>query len=219
MKILIVGDAQHYNALLLKGGLNGHQVQHVTTLEKLEGPYDLVIDLEFDDHPAHAAIYKKHPETMVLAGMVKTSLGIVMSNYAFDQGFNLIGCNWLPGFIEMPVTEVSVIDEEQLPALKRVMAELGWEYEVVRDSVGMVTPRVVCMIINEAYMAAEEGTASRPDINTAMKLGTNSPFGPFEWCEKIGIKHVSDVLSSVYATTGNERYKVSALLLEESNVK
>jgi 3-hydroxybutyryl-CoA dehydrogenase len=40
--------------------------------------------------------------------------------------------------------------------------------------------------------------------------------GPFEWCEKIGVKHVFDVLSSVYAATGNERYKVSPLLIEEA---
>jgi 3-hydroxybutyryl-CoA dehydrogenase len=145
-----------------------------------------------------------------------------MEKYAFSQGFNLIGCNWLPGFIEMPVTEVSVIDEGQLLVLEAIMAQLGWQFEVVKDSVGMVTPRVVCMIINEAYMAAEEEIASRPDINTAMRLGTNYPLGPFEWCEKIGVKHVCDVLSSVYAATGNERYQVSPLLTEEaqtSNVK
>jgi 3-hydroxybutyryl-CoA dehydrogenase len=122
----------------------------------------------------------------------------------------------------MPVTEVSVIDKEQLPVLGDIMEQLGWQYEVVKDNVGMVTPRVVCMIINEAYMAAEEEVASRSDINTAMRLGTNYPLGPFEWSEKIGVKHVRDVLLSVYAATGNERYKVSPLLIEEaqtSNVK
>jgi 3-hydroxybutyryl-CoA dehydrogenase len=224
MKILVIGDAQHYTALQLKGGLNGHQVQQVTSLNRIDSlaDYQLVIDLVFDDHPQHAALYAKFPAVPVLAGIVKTSLGTVMANYAFNQGFNLVGCNWLPGFIEMPVTEVAVIDEEQLPVLQDIMTQLNWQYEVVKDSVGMVTPRVVCMIINEAYMAAEEEIASRADINTAMRLGTNYPLGPFEWCEKIGVKHVCDVLSSVYAATGNERYKVSPLLMEEaqtSNVK
>jgi 3-hydroxybutyryl-CoA dehydrogenase len=218
MKILVVGDAQHYSALQLKGGLNGQQMQQVTTLERVESlkNYQLVIDLILDDHPQHAALYAKFPKVPVLAGIVKTSLAAIMNDYAFSQGFNLIGCNWLPGFTEMPVTEVSVIDEEQLPVLQDIMAQLGWQFEVVKDSVGMVTPRVVCMIINEAYMAAEEGTASRADINTAMRLGTNYPLGPFEWSEKIGVKNVYDVLSAVYAETGNERYKVSPLLAEEA---
>ena len=224
MKILVVGDAQHYSALQLKGGLNGQQVQQVTTLERVESlkDYRLVIDLMFDDYPEHAMLYAGFPEVPVLAGIIKTSLAAVMNSYAFSYGFNLIGCNWLPGFTEMPVTEVSLVDEEQLPVLKDIMAQLGWEFQVVKDSVGMVTPRVVCMIINEAYMAAAEGTASRADINTAMRLGTNYPLGPFEWCEKIGVKNVYDVLSAVYAETGNERYKVSPLLAKEaqtSNVK
>lgn len=218
MKILVVGDAQHYSALQLKGGLNGQQLQQVTTLERVESlkDYQLVIDLVLDDQQQHTALYAKFPEVPVLAGIVKTSLAAIMNDYAFSQGFNLIGCNWLPGFTEMPVTEVSVIDEAQLPVLKNIMTQLNWQFEVVQDSVGMVTPRVVCMIINEAYMAAEEGTASRADINTAMRLGTNYPIGPFEWCEKIGVKNVYDVLSAVYAETGNERYKVSPLLAEEA---
>lgn len=218
MNILVVGDAQRYNSLLQKGGLDGHEVQQVTTLEKTEllADRELVIDLIFDDHPEHAALYAKHPAVRVLAGITKTSLNTVMANYAFSQGFNLIGCNWLPGFIEMPVTEVSVVDKEQIPALQEVMQQFGWQFEIVKDSVGMVTPRVVCMIINEAYMAAEEGTASRADINTAMRLGTNYPQGPFEWCEKIGVKHVYDVLSAVHVDTGNERYIVSPLLEKEA---
>lgn len=224
MKVLVIGDVQHYTALLLKGGLNGHQVEQVSAPDGIDSlaDYQLVIDLVFDDHQQHATLYARFPAVPVLAGIVKTSLGAVMGNYAFNQGFSLIGCNWLPGFIEMPVTEVSVIDEEQLPVLQEIMGQLGWQYEVVKDNVGMVTPRVVCMIINEAYMAAEEGIASRPDIDTAMRLGTNYPLGPFEWCERIGVKHVCDVLSSVYAATQSERYKVSPLLIREaqtSNVK
>jgi 3-hydroxybutyryl-CoA dehydrogenase len=218
MNILIIGDAQRYDALLKKGGLQGQQVQQIPTLERTTSlaDYQLVIDLIFDEYPAHALVYAKHPEVPVLAGIVKTSLALVMNDYAFSQGFNLIGCNWLPGFIEMPVTEVSVMDDEQLPGLQSLMDKLGWQFEVVKDSVGMVTPRVVCMIINEAFMAAEEETASRDAINTAMKLGTNYPLGPFEWCEKIGVQQVRDVLSAVYAATGNERYKISPLLAKEA---
>ena len=73
------------------------------------------------------------------------------------------------------------------------------------------------MIINEAYFAIQENIASRGDIDLAMKLGTNYPFGPFEWCEKIGIKNVYDLLNAVYESTKDERYKVCELLEEEAN--
>ncbi len=220
MNILVIGKEQHYAAFLQKGGLSGHRVQQVTTAERIATLEDfgLVIDLDFDEHTERARIYAKHSQVPVLAAIVKTSLADVMNNYAFEQGFNLIGCNWLPGFVAMPVTEVSVIEEEQKPRLAYIMNELGWEYEIVEDRVGLVTPRVVCMIINEAYMAAEEGTASREDINIAMQLGTNYPKGPFEWCKEIGVGQVYGVLNAVYNATGNERYKISALLAQEAGI-
>jgi 3-hydroxybutyryl-CoA dehydrogenase len=76
----------------------------------------------------------------------------------------------------------------------------------------MVSPRVVCMIINEAFYTNAEGTASEKDIDLAMKLGTNYPLGPFEWAEKIGIENVYEVLEAVYEDTGDERYKINPQL-------
>ena len=74
------------------------------------------------------------------------------------------------------------------------------------------------MIINEAYYTVEEGTATREDVDMAMKLGTNYPFGPFEWCERIGSKNVCGLLDAVYEDTKDERYSICRLLRDESTV-
>ncbi|MCW3462206.1 3-hydroxyacyl-CoA dehydrogenase family protein [Chitinophaga nivalis] len=216
MNILVIADAQRFEELQQKG-LAKHEVQWKTSLEEVLSikVFDLVIDLIFDDRPEHAAVYAKNPGVPVLAGMVKTSLAEVMNQYAFEQGFNIVGCNFLPGFIRMPVTEVTVLDDEQKSTLDQLMYQLNWEYAVVADHVGMVTPLVVCMIINEAYLTAAEGTASREDIDISMKLGTNYPFGPFEWCEMIGVKHVYEVLKAAQHATGDDRYEAAALLQTE----
>jgi 3-hydroxybutyryl-CoA dehydrogenase len=214
MNILIIGDEQNFISLQRKGGLVAHTVERTDSLKRVEALQnrDLVIDLLFDAHPENAAVYAQYPAIPVLAGVVKTSLQAVKKTY----GCTLIGCNWLPGFIDMPVTEISLLEATQQPILAAIMQQLGWEYELVQDVVGMVTPRVVCMIINEAYMAAETNTASREDIDVAMKLGTNYPMGPFEWSKKIGIKEVYEVLAAVYTATGNERYAISELLEKEA---
>lgn len=214
MNILIIGDEQNFIALQRKGSLATHTVEQADDLkgpEVMQGK-DLVIDLEFDEHPDNAAVYAQFPAIPVLAGVVKTSLQAVNSKY----GCTLIGCNFLPGFIEMPVTEISLLEDAQQPVLTAIMQQLGWAYELVQDAVGMVTPRVVCMIINEAYMAAETNTASREDIDVAMKLGTNYPMGPFEWSKKIGIRQVYEVLAAVHIATGNPRYMISELLKKEA---
>ena len=99
--------------------------------------------------------------------------------------------------------------------LNSIMKDLGSDFLVVDDRVGLVTPRVICMIINEAYYTVQEGTASREDIDIAMKLGTNYPFGPFEWCQRIGVRHVYELLEAVYDDTKDERYKICPLLKKE----
>ncbi|MFY0253222.1 3-hydroxyacyl-CoA dehydrogenase family protein [Chitinophaga sp. 30R24] len=214
MNILVIADAQRYGELQQKGIAKHHDIQWRTTLEEVLSlkAFDLVLDLIFDDRPEHARIYAKNPGIPVLAGMVKTSLSELMNDYAFEQGFNIMGANFLPAFVNMPVTEVTVMDEGQRQALDNIMYQLGWEYTLVADVAGMVTPRVVCMIINEAYLTAAEGTASREDIDISMKLGTNYPYGPFEWSELIGIRHVYEVLKAVHLATGDDRYEVAASL-------
>lgn len=214
MNILVIADAQRFDELQEKGMATHHDVQWKTSLEEVLSlkPFDLVLDLIFDDRPEHALVYAKNPGIPVLAGMVKTSLTEIIGQYAFEQGFNIMGCNFLPGMVNMPVLEVSVLDEGQQETLDTVMYKLGWEYLLVGDAVGLVTPRVVCMIINEAYLTAQEGTASPEDIDTSMRLGTNYPYGPFEWSERIGIKHVYEVLKAVHDVTGDDRYEVAASL-------
>jgi 3-hydroxybutyryl-CoA dehydrogenase len=71
------------------------------------------------------------------------------------------------------------------------------------------------MIINEAYYAAQDGIASREDIDKAMRLGTNYPHGPFEWAERIGLSAVYQLIESLYRDTHDERYKVCPLLKKE----
>ena len=38
-----------------------------------------------------------------------------------------------------------------------------------------VALRVICCIVNEAYLALSEGVATAEDIDKAMKLGANHP--------------------------------------------
>ena len=68
------------------------------------------------------------------------------------------------------------------------------------------------MIINEAAFALTEGTAAAEAIDQAMKKGTNYPFGPLEWAEKIGLDDVYAVLSGLYRQFGEERYRPAPLI-------
>lgn len=50
-------------------------------------------------------------------------------------------------------------------------------------------------------------------MDIAMKLGTNYPFGPFEWSEKIGLGRIHALLSKLSETS--TRYQIAPALTKE----
>ena len=57
--------------------------------------------------------------------------------------------------------------------------------------------RVILAIVNEAYRAAGDGVASPEDVDRAMRLGANHPFGPFEWAARTGVHEVVVMLDAL----------------------
>jgi 3-hydroxybutyryl-CoA dehydrogenase len=64
----------------------------------------------------------------------------------------------------------------------------------------MIGPRILAAIINEAWYTWEEQVSSKEAIDTAMKLGTNYPMGPFEWGELIGLEKITGMLWALSKT-------------------
>jgi 3-hydroxybutyryl-CoA dehydrogenase len=60
-----------------------------------------------------------------------------------------------------------------------------------------IAERVILAIVNEAYRALGDAVASEADIDRAMQLGANHPFGPFEWARRTGIHEVVVMLDAL----------------------
>jgi 3-hydroxybutyryl-CoA dehydrogenase len=104
--------------------------------------------------------------------------------------------------------------EERRTAAEAVFAFLGKKAHWLPDDPGFITARVVSMIINEAYLALAEGVSAKEEIDTAMKLGTAYPYGPFEWAEKIGQHNVVALLQKL--AQSQPRYTPAALLIQDA---
>ncbi|MDB5201863.1 MAG: hypothetical protein JWQ27_1272 [Ferruginibacter sp.] len=78
-----------------------------------------------------------------------------------------------------------------------VLKELGKTTIGVPDQPGMISPRIISMIINEAFFALEEKVSTEDEIDLAMKLGTNYPHGPFEWSRRIGEEKIYQLLAKL----------------------
>ncbi len=129
---------------------------------------------------------------------------------------NMFGFCGLPTLLNRPLLEVSLYDEADREKLAATCAALGTDYRVVADRVGLVTPRVICQIINEACYTVQEGTATMQAVDLSMKLGTNYPHGPFAWANAIGVARVYAVLEALWQDTHDERYKVCPLLKRQA---
>lgn len=222
MEVLIVGKETNFIAFRQKFSLPPSETSNsaghsFTFIPGGELSYDLLEKAEvvFDfnmDEDAEALEYYKDREGLILfCNAPKISL----AEMAYFQGpvsCVLIGFNGLPSLFDRPLLEVSLLKEENAAILKETCQKLNTAYCVVEDRVGMVTPRVLCMIINEAFYTLMEGTATIEDIDLAMKLGTSYPYGPFEFAERIGYHHVYEILEAVYEDTKDERYKICPLL-------
>lgn len=179
--------------------------------------YDIVFDLNFDDDTDAILNYLYNENQVVIGCTVKRSLSEMLGG-AIESECKFYGMNALPTFIDRPKLEICMADAADLMVLEATMKTLGLDYELVQDQVGMVTPRVVCMIINEAAFVLGEGTASVQDVDLGMKLGTNYPKGPFEWCDAIGVHNVVAVIEALQKSTGDSRYKLAPRLRRQGDL-
>ena len=214
MKILLVGEEHRADELRARLS-NAEDVEIDFTdgdSDEDYKDYDCIFDLNFDDDPSNLSIYAGLRDKPVFVNAVKLSLNEAVYTGNVKARCMLFGFNGLPSFISHSKWEVSLYRKFQTPDLDKLMKQFGIEYHVVEDRIGMVKPRIIFMIINEACYTLAEGTASIEDIDMGMKLGTNYPYGPFEWCDKIGITTVFETLAVIYEDTKDERYKICPLL-------
>jgi 3-hydroxybutyryl-CoA dehydrogenase len=177
--------------------------------------YDVIFDLDFDDSPEQIAQYIDLQNTFIVVGAVKVQLEELYAEMGRRPSCTIVGMNTLPTFINRTLVECSATHENDKAIAADIFKKLGLEARFVKSRVGMVTPRIVCMIINEAYFTVQEGTASREDIDLGMKLGTAYPKGPFAWSKEIGLDNVYETLEALYQDTRDERYKICPLLKTE----
>jgi len=80
-----------------------------------------------------------------------------------------------------------------------------------------IVARIELAIINEAYTAVGEGVAEAGDVDRAMKLGANHPYGPFERAGQLGLRTVIDELRALEARYG-ERFRLSRTLWDIASI-
>ncbi len=212
MKIAVIGSRKKLSSMKGKlqsvGGVS--YLQDTDTTSK----FDVIIDLDFDDNNFHRIEYYHTLTTGIL--LISANLKVIEESFDKRNNIKVFGICTFPHLLERDRMELSNPFNYSTTEVEEIAKSIGYEkIEWVQSRVGFITPRVLCMIINEAYFTVQEGTAIKEDIDTAMKLGTNYPKGPFEFLELFGIELVYQQLLALYKDTHEERYKICSLLKQE----
>ncbi|KAF9970076.1 hypothetical protein BGZ73_007324 [Actinomortierella ambigua] len=99
-----------------------------------------------------------------------------------------------------------------LRTTKDLAIAMGKTCTVSQDVPGFVANRLLMPYINEAIIAYETGIASKEDIDTTMKLGTNMPMGPLTLADFIGLDTCLAIMKVLHEQLGDTKYRPSVLL-------
>ncbi len=165
---------------------------------------DVYFDLNFSEQNPDGNILIK--DKIVFANAVTLTCTKLPENYVRINAWN--------GFLKRDILQCASTDTIKKKAMI-ILDEMQWQYSFLADEPGMISPRIISMIINEAYYALGENVSTKTEIDMAMKLGTNYPYGPFEWAEKIGKERIFFLLKTLFEK--DKRYAIAPRLLAEIN--
>jgi 3-hydroxybutyryl-CoA dehydrogenase len=205
MKIVVIADEEQKAELLAQGQTATAETGWTNSIPAADNA-DAYIDLFFDGSSERVKALTALQPALIIVNAVTTTLD------ELPAGF--IRINGWPTFLKRNVVEACCDDAAIKSKAETIFACFNKTTEWVADIPGFVSARVISMIINEAYFTLEENVSSKEETDTAMKLGTHYPYGPFEWGRLVGLKKINTLL--VKMATKNERYTPCALLSKEA---
>ncbi|MGB3089038.1 MAG: 3-hydroxyacyl-CoA dehydrogenase family protein [Chitinophagaceae bacterium] len=204
MKIVVITNDALKAELLQQGMPDDVQVEWQHEIAPVVGA-NAYVDLLFIQSEERINKLTALQPSVIIINCVEVTLSELPAGFIRLNGWN--------SFLKRPVAEMAGNGENKIIA-EKIISCFNKTTEWVADVPGFITARVISTIINEAYFTLAEKVSTKDEIDTAMKLGTNYPFGPFEWSEKIGLKNIYGLLLLLSKT--NSRYTPSDLLQKEA---
>jgi 3-hydroxybutyryl-CoA dehydrogenase len=234
-RALLVGPLADVKPLADKAAAAGHRITLLLPEEEIEAAetnhkvlaqgeavgeddFDVVLELHCTDLEAKADALFYLEDTLsetvpILTLTLAISAGELTREMLMPE--RVVGVCLLPPFAEVAIAELMATPHtsgETMRTALRFFESVGLETAQVADSPGGVLARTVCCLVNEAAFALQEKIASAEDLDQAMRLGVNYPFGPLTWGDLIGLDRVLAVMDGLYAEFKEERYRPAPLL-------
>jgi len=103
-------------------------------------------------------------------------------------------------------------DAKAIASMASAIIASGRKVTLIKDSPGFIAQRMQAHMANLGCEMAQIGIAGPAEIDLAMRLGLNYPLGPLELAAQMGTANLLELLRTMQAITGDDRYRPSAWL-------
>jgi 3-hydroxybutyryl-CoA dehydrogenase len=173
---------------------------------------DLVLESVVEDLAVKKELFQR------LDGIVKpgailatntSTLPVVELAVATNRPDQVVGIHFFNPAPMMSLVEVIApltASEATVAAAKEFAAGCGKDVVEVKDRAGFIVNALLFPYLNNAVRMLEAGTASRDDIDTAMKGGCNFPMGPLALLDLVGLDTSLSILDALYEEFKDPNY-------------
>jgi 3-hydroxybutyryl-CoA dehydrogenase len=188
-----------------------------TDYEKLAG-VDFVIENVTEKWDIKAPIYRSidaicKPECVFAANT--SAIPITRIASATKRPDKVLGIHFMNPVPLKPAAEVIRgyhTSDESLEVAKGLLAAMGKEAIVVRDSPGFVSNRVLMLTVNEAIYLVQEGVASAEDVDRVFTSCFGHKMGPLATADLIGLDTILLSIEVLYESFSDSKYRPCPLL-------
>ncbi|KAI9334113.1 3-hydroxyacyl-CoA dehydrogenase [Obelidium mucronatum] len=152
-----------------------------------------------------------------ILGSNTSSISITKIAAATSRADKVIGMHFMNPVPVMQLVEIIpglATSKETLDVTLDLAKKMGKITTESADVPGFIANRVLMPYINEAVYVLQEGIATKEDIDTTMKLGTNVPMGPLTLADFIGLDTCLAIMRVLHTQLGDTKYRPSPLLVK-----
>ncbi|KAJ3698860.1 hypothetical protein LUZ61_002565 [Rhynchospora tenuis] len=181
---------------------------------------DLVIEAIIESEAIKKTIFVQLDKILKPSAILASntsSISITRLASATSRPSQVIGMHFMNPPPIMKLIEIvrgADTSDEVFATIKSLSERMGKIVICSQDYPGFIVNRILMPMINEAFHTLYTGVATKEDIDTGMKLGTNHPMGPLELADFIGLDVCLSILRVLHNGLGDDKYSPCPLLVQ-----
>ncbi len=179
---------------------------------------DLVIESIVEDLEVKKALFAELDDVVKADAILATNtstLPVVEMAVATKRPEQVVGVHFFNPAPMMSLVEIIApltASDATVEAVTAFASACGKDPVQVKDRAGFIVNALLFPYLNNAVRMLENGTASRDDIDSAMKGGCNFPMGPLALLDLVGLDTSLSILDALYAEFADPNYSPAPAL-------